>query len=136
LPAADVLRCLQHQPITSLGYDIQPERSLSDLPELERTEEIMRDACADFGTGLAAFNGEPGHLQLLVSFPPKRPGPAWPAAASRACRRAGRGKSSLELARHYWRANGLWSGSSFAGSAGGAPISVLRQYIEQQNQPA
>jgi putative transposase len=41
-----------------------------------------------------------------------------------------------ELARHYRRANRLWSGSYFAGSAGGAPISVLRQYIEQQNQPA
>jgi putative transposase len=39
------------------------------------------------------------------------------------------------LARHYWRANRLWSGSYFAGSVGGAPISVLRQYIEQQNRP-
>jgi putative transposase len=28
------------------------------------------------------------------------------------------------------------AGSYFAGSAGGAPISVLRQYIEQQNRPA
>jgi putative transposase len=40
------------------------------------------------------------------------------------------------LARHYWRANRLWSGSYFPGSAGGAPISALRQSIEQQNQPA
>ncbi len=40
------------------------------------------------------------------------------------------------LARHYWQASRLWSGSYFAGSAGGAPISVLRQYIEQQNRPA
>jgi putative transposase len=28
------------------------------------------------------------------------------------------------------------AGSYLAGSAGGAPISVLRQYIEQQNRPA
>ncbi|WP_344409547.1 transposase, partial [Catellatospora methionotrophica] len=41
-----------------------------------------------------------------------------------------------DLARHYYRANKLWSGSYFAGSVGGAPISVLRQYIEQQNRPA
>ncbi|MHB8245742.1 MAG: IS200/IS605 family transposase, partial [Acidimicrobiales bacterium] len=27
-------------------------------------------------------------------------------------------------------------GSYFAGSVGGAPISVLRQYIEQQDRPA
>jgi putative transposase len=41
-----------------------------------------------------------------------------------------------DLCRHYWRANHLWSGSYFAGSAGGPPISILRQYIEQQNRPA
>ncbi|WP_165978126.1 hypothetical protein [Actinomadura darangshiensis] len=29
-----------------------------------------------------------------------------------------------------------WSDPCFAGSARGAPISVLRQYIEQQNYPA
>ncbi|WP_432927000.1 transposase [Microbispora sp. CA-135349] len=40
-----------------------------------------------------------------------------------------------ELARHYYRANTLWSGSHFAGSVGGAPISVLRQYTEHHNRP-
>jgi hypothetical protein len=40
-----------------------------------------------------------------------------------------------ELVRHYWRAQRLWAGSYFAGSVGGAPISVLRQYIEQQERP-
>lgn len=39
------------------------------------------------------------------------------------------------LIRHYWRAQRLWSGSYFAGSVGGAPLSILRQYIEQQNRP-
>lgn len=34
-----------------------------------------------------------------------------------------------------WRAQRLWSGSYFAGSVGGAPLSILRQYIEQQNRP-
>jgi putative transposase len=41
-----------------------------------------------------------------------------------------------DLREHCWRANRLWSGSYFAGSVEGAPISVLRQYIEQQNQLA
>ena len=40
-----------------------------------------------------------------------------------------------DLARHYYRANRLWSGSYFAGSVGGAPLGVLRQYIEAQNRP-
>jgi putative transposase len=102
---------------------------------LERLEEIMRDVCADFETGLAEFNGESNHVHLLVSFPPK-------VALSRLVNSL-KGVSSRrmrqefpDLARHYWRANRLWSGSYFAGSAGGAPLSVLRQYIEQQNRPA
>jgi putative transposase len=39
------------------------------------------------------------------------------------------------LRRRYRRANRLWSGSYFAGSVGGTPLTVLRQYIEQQNRP-
>jgi Transposase IS200 like len=40
-----------------------------------------------------------------------------------------------ELTRHYWQAKRLWSGSYFAGSVGGAPLNVLRVYIEQQRRP-
>ena len=38
---------------------------------LERMEEIMRDVCAGFETGLAEFNGENNHVHLLVNLPPK-----------------------------------------------------------------
>jgi hypothetical protein len=37
----------------------------------------------------------------------------------------------LSLRRRYWQANRLWSASCFVGSVG--PISMLRQYIEQEN---
>jgi putative transposase len=102
---------------------------------LTRLEEVMRDVCADFETELQEFNGEPNHVHLLVSFPPK-------VALSRLVNSL-KGVSSRrmrqefpDLRRHYYRANRLWSASYFAGSVGGAPISVLRQYIEQQNRPA
>ncbi|GAB2814561.1 hypothetical protein GCM10027091_53030 [Streptomyces daliensis] len=39
------------------------------------------------------------------------------------------------MLRHYYRTNKLWSGSDFAGSVGGAPLSNVKQYIEQQNRP-
>jgi len=32
--------------------------------------------------------------------------------------------------------NALWSPSYFAGSCGGAPIEIIRQYIEQQKNAA
>ncbi|MFC4062242.1 IS200/IS605 family transposase [Planomonospora corallina] len=101
---------------------------------LERMEQIMRDVCADFECELAEFNGGSTHVHLLVNFPPK-------VALSRLVNSL-KGVSSRrlrqefpELARHYYRADKLWSGSYFAGSVGGAPISVLRQYIEQENRP-
>jgi putative transposase len=95
----------------------------------------MRGVCTDFETKLAEFNGEPEHVHLLVNFPPK-------VALSRLVNSL-KGVSSRrmrqefpDLRRHYWRASRLGSASYFAGSAGGAPVSVLRQYIEQQDSPA
>ena len=102
---------------------------------LRRMEEIMRAVCTDFETELVEFNGQTNHVHLLVNFPPK-------VALSKLVNSL-KGVSSRrlrqefpDLVRHYWRAQRLWSGSYFAGSVGGAPISVLRQYIEQHNHPA
>jgi putative transposase len=101
---------------------------------LKRMEEIMQAVCADFETELSEFNGEANHVHLLVNFPPK-------VAVSKLVNSL-KGVSSRrmrqefpDLVQHYYRANKLWAGSYFAGSVGGAPISVLRQYIEQQNRP-
>src|SRR3979411_2042145 len=108
-------------------------RVFSDT-HLRRTEEVMRAVCADFETELVEFNGESNHVHLLVNFPPK-------VALSKLVNSL-KGVSSRrlrqefpDLVRHYWRAQRLWSGSYFAGSVDGAPISVLRHYIEQQNRP-
>ena len=95
----------------------------------------MRDGCAHFGAELREFNGEAEPVHLLVNFPPT-------VAISRLLNSL-KGVSSRrlrqefpDLCRHCWRAQRLWSGSYFAGSVGGAPISVLHQYLEQQNRPA
>jgi putative transposase len=101
---------------------------------LTRLEEIMRAVCADFECELAEFNGENNHIHLHVNFPPK-------VALSKLVNSL-KGVSSRrmrqefpDLMRHYYRATKLWSGSYFAGSVGGAPLSVMHQYIEQQNRP-
>ncbi|WP_261565632.1 IS200/IS605 family transposase [Frankia gtarii] len=105
-----------------------------DDRHLTRLEEIMRAVCVDFEAELIEFNGERDHVHLLVNFPPK-------VALSKLVNSL-KGVSSRrmrqefpDLARHYWRANRLWSGSYFAGSVGGAPLDVLRRYIEEQTRP-
>ncbi|MDG4766594.1 IS200/IS605 family transposase [Solwaraspora sp. WMMD406] len=98
-----------------------------------RLEQIMRDVCADFEAELVEFNGGHNH-HLLVNHPPK-------VAVSRLVNSL-KGVSSRrlrqefpDLARHFYRADKLWSGSYFAGSVAGAPPSAVKRYIEQQNQP-
>jgi len=101
---------------------------------LVRLQEITRDVRADFETGLAELDGEPSHVRLLVHFRPR-------VALSKLVDSL-TGVSSRRNAAGVPRpapplleANRPWSGSYFAGPVGGGPISVLRQYIEQQNQP-
>ncbi|WP_092974726.1 IS200/IS605 family transposase [Actinopolyspora lacussalsi] len=101
---------------------------------LRRMHEVMRQVCEDFETELEEFNGEANHVHLLVNFPPK-------VAVSKLVNSL-KGVSSRMLRKEfedlrfaYWKGVRLWSGSYFAGSVGGAPISVVRQYIEQQARP-
>lgn len=102
--------------------------------QLESLEKIFRSVCADFEAELEEFNGEGDHVHLLVNYPPK-------VALSRLVNSL-KGVSSRrlklmhpELVKPAYLNNALWSPSYFAGSVGGAPISVVRQYIEQQARP-
>ncbi|MET8053574.1 IS200/IS605 family transposase [Streptosporangium sp. NPDC005286] len=101
---------------------------------LARCEEIMREVCADFEAELREFNGDHDHVHLLIRYPPK-------VALSKLVNSL-KGVSSRYLRKEYashvrgylWGGR-LWSGSYFAGSVGGAPLTVLEQYIEQQQRP-
>lgn len=88
----------------------------------------------DFGARLVEFNGESGHVHLLVEYPPQvqlsRLVNSLKGVSSRLLRR-----DHPEVQRHYWSGRRLWSRSYFAASVGGAPIAVLRRYIEQQQAP-
>ncbi|MGP4013018.1 IS200/IS605 family transposase [Streptomyces sp. 4N124] len=101
---------------------------------LERCEGIMSDVCADFEAELKEFNGERDHVHLLVHYPPK-------IQLSKLVNSL-KGVSSRRLRQEYTgqvdRAimhGQFWSRSYFAGSCGGAPLTVVRQYIENQRRP-
>lgn len=101
---------------------------------LKTLENIFRSVCDDFEAELTEFNGEGDHVHLLVNYPPK-------VSLSKLVNSL-KGVSSRklklphpELIKPAYMKNALWSPSYFAGSVGGAPISVVRQYIEQQERP-
>jgi putative transposase len=104
---------------------------------LKRLEQIFRSVCADFEAVLKEFNGEPDHVHLLVNYPPKvRLSELVNSLKGVSSRRM---KQEFPTISTFWsikKGHGaLWSASYFAGSVGGAPMSILRQYIEEQNRP-
>ncbi len=101
---------------------------LSDL------KEIFESVCADFVASLIEFDGEKDHVHLLVNYPPKVSVSKLVNSLKGVSSRMIRKKNYASIREYLW-GNALWSPSYFAGSCEGAPISIIRQYIEQQNTP-
>ena len=100
---------------------------------LSSMKELFEKVCKDFETELVEMDGERDHVHLLLSYPPKI------AVAKLVNSLKGVSSRRLkqihpEILQYYWK-GALWSPSYFAGSCGGAPIEIVRQYIEQQNTP-
>ena len=96
-------------------------------------KEVCHDVCLGFEAHLVEFDGEGDHVHLLIEYPPK-------VALSKLVNSL-KGVSSRYLRKEfpaiskYCMRKQLWSPSYFASSCGGAPISIVRQYIENQQTP-
>ena len=104
-----------------------------DGDALDGLREHFTRVAADFESRLVEFNGEDNHVHLLVEYPPK--------VAISSLVRSLKGVSSRmlrqerpDLARFYWKEQ-LWSPSYFAASCGGAPLEIIKRYVEQQKTP-
>ena len=98
----------------------------------ETLRELFRSICEDFEARLVEANGEDDHVHVLVEYPPK-------VAVSKLVNSL-KGVSSRrlrqlhpEIAHRYYQGV-LWSSSYFAASCGGAPLSIIRQYVENQRE--
>lgn len=98
---------------------------------MERLNHILTGVCKDFEAELVEFNGEADHVHLLVHYPPK--------VSLSTLVNSLKGVSSRLMRKefgdfHPWlkRRGVLWSPSYFAASCGGAPIEVLKAYIQNQ----
>jgi putative transposase len=108
-------------------------RNVFDGDAIDRLKAHFVRVCADFEATLVEMNGEADHVHLLVEYPPK--------VSISALVRSLKGVSSRmlrqerpDITHHYWREM-LWSPSYFAASCGGAPLEIIRQYVEQQQRP-
>ena len=69
-----------------------------------------------------------------MNYPPKMPVSALVNRLKGVSSRMIRKKNYPSIRKKLW-GRALWSPSYFAGNCGGAPIAVIRQYIEQQQTP-
>ena len=108
-------------------------RKVFDGDAVQRLRAIFGNVCADFDAHLIEMDGEDDHVHLLVEYPPKVAVSALVNSLKGVSSRLLR-KDRPDIRDRYWKGV-LWSPSYFASSCGGAPISIIRQYIEQQNTP-
>ena len=109
-------------------------RKVFDKEAVDRLRELFAKVCTDFEAQLVEMDGERDHVHLLVSYPPKVSVSAMVNSLKGASSRVLR-KERPDIAKRFYYKGVLWSPSYFASSCGGAPISIIRQYIEQQQTP-
>jgi len=101
---------------------------------LDRMKDIFTTTCRQMDSVLLEFGGEDDHVHLIVEFPPKL-------ALANLIGKL-KGKSSFVLRKEFkdslekklWGGH-LWSPSYCAVSCGGAPLEVVKQYIQNQRIP-
>ena len=144
-PARQGLQCrLQHRPCRGgaspsvagilrlqAGEDVKGHDGGAAV---ERLGEVFASVCRDFGVEPRAFDGGEDHGHLLAVYPPKvtlsKLVNSLKGVTSRLLR-----KERPDLA-NCLRRGVLRSPSCFAASCGGAPLSVVREYVESQRTPA
>ena len=105
-------------------------RRVLDEAATAALQTIFTKVCEDFGAELRACDGEDDHIHLLVEYPPTVPLPTLVNSLKGVSSRLLR-QQRPDIVRRYWK-NVLWSPSYFAASCGGAPLDIIRRYVEQQ----
>lgn len=98
---------------------------------LEVFREIASRLCQQWGCHLIECNGEPDHVHLLLETTPTTPLTKLINNLKTVSSRLLRRDFGPRLAKTYRRPV-LWSPSYCIISCGGAPLEIIRQYVEHQ----
>ena len=98
---------------------------------IDRLRDLFGKVCVSAGCVLVEMNGEPDHVHLLVNtnpnVTPSRQVNTLKTISSREIRR----EFARELTTYYSKPV-LWHRAYCILSAGGAPLEILKQYIQTQ----
>jgi putative transposase len=98
---------------------------------LEHIRNTCGSVCLEFGAVLREFNGEDDHVHLLIEYPPTVQLSKLVNSLKGVSSRMLRKEQYPDVQKKLWGAH-LWSPSYFVASCGGAPLDVVKQYIENQ----
>ena len=102
---------------------------------LSEMHSIFVKVCEDFEAELVEFEGERDHVHLLVNYPPKIAVARLVNSLKGVSSRLLRQKKYPSIQKSLW-GDTLWSPSYFAGSCGGAPLEMVKKYIQAQDRPS
>jgi len=107
-------------------------RSVFTAESLAVIETSFQDVAKKMNFQIQEFNGENDHIHVLIEYPPK--------LSISAIVNALKGVSSRKYGQggfpKPYGKEALWSPSYFAASVGGAPLEVLKRYIQNQEKPS
>lgn len=109
-------------------------RTVFNKSMLASMKMIFTLICEQFEAKLVEFEGERDHVHLLIQYPPKLALSKLVNSLKGVSSRVLRKQFKKDIEKYYWKGV-LWSPSYFAGSCGGAPIDIVRKYIENQKSP-
>ncbi|AFZ34138.1 transposase IS200-family protein [Stanieria cyanosphaera PCC 7437] len=110
---------------------IKYRRSILTAESLSVIEKSFAEVARKMNFKILEFNGESDHIHALIEFPPKlsvsQMVNALKGVSSRRYGQAG-------FKKPYGK-DALWSPSYFTSTVGGAPLEVLKKYIQKQEKP-
>lgn len=108
-------------------------RRVFEARHIEYMRGLFSRLCSELDAEMVEMDGEEDHIHILVNYQPKLSVSTLVNALKGTSSRRLRGEFP-EIERRYYKGV-LWSPSYFAGSCGGAPLTVIRQYVENQQTP-
>lgn len=101
---------------------------------LKDLENIFSRLCENAKSKLVEFNGESDHVHLLVDLSPDIAPAKLVNTLKTISSRMIRKKYAEYLQPFYWKPV-FWTGAYFVTSTGGAPLEMLKLYIQNQDTP-
>lgn len=102
---------------------------------LDDLEMKTRELSKKWNVEVLEFGGESDHIHLLLDMNPSIQPSKYINNLKTVTSRHMKKIHGQHLKRFYWGTNAMWSRAYCLVTAGGAPLTILKQYIENQERP-